>query len=518
VSWRDFLLPDLTWQSLTPELVVLLFALLAPLVGARTVDRRGMRQFALIGLGGAFLLSLGSFLQWNWAIPGTTTRFTLEYIDGCAAQVTVGAAGMCDLYAITEASQLFKVLFTAVAFVAVVGIGRPLQEKAERDWGEFYSLLLFATLGMMVVASARELIILILGIELASMSSYLMAAFNRDRRGAEAGLKYFVIGAISSGMSLFAVSLVYAATGTTRLSGIAQALAGGGYDVILVSAIVLFLGGLGFKISMVPFHAWAPDVYSGAPAPVAGVLAAASKAMGFAAMFSVFLVALGGVKAEWELAVALLAAASMTVGNLVAIQQTSVTRMLAWSSIAQAGYLLIAIAVGTWFAVGSGILHLMVNAAMKLGAFVIVGALITVGIPDTIAGYRGLGRKAPLLALAMTIFLLSMAGLPPLGGFASKFFLFSSAVDVAVVESLGWLAWLAVLAVVNSAISLFYYVRLMRAMYIERDDDEARLLLPGGVRTAVTVCAVVVVLVGVWPQPFLDAAMAAARSLLTVGP
>ncbi len=506
MAWTDFLLPDLSWQSLTPELVVLLFALLAPIVGLWDTDRRGLQQFAAIGLGGSFLLTLGSLFGATWDIPGTSIDFTLEYLG----------SSLKGAYAVTVASQTLKLLFLGVAFVAVLGVGRPLRGRTEEDWGEFYSLLLFATLGMMVVASAQELFTLFLGIETTSLSSYLLAGFRRDREGAEAGLKYFVIGAISSGATLFAISLLYGMAGTTTLSGIAAAVTeGSGVDAVSVVAIVLLLVGLGFKISMVPFHAWAPDVYNGAPVPVAGMLAAASKAMGFVAIFQVFLVGLGGVKANWELAVALLAVASMFFGNLVAIQQTSLRRMLAYSSIAQAGYLLIAVAVGTAYAVGGGILHLFVNAAMKLGAFLVVGALLMVGVPDHLDGWKGLGRRAPFLAFAMTVFLLSMAGLPPLGGFTSKFVLFSGAVDVGVTQDLGWLLWLAGAAVVASAVSLYYYLRVIRTMYVDAAPDGAgRLEVGSGVAWAVFACLAAVILIGVWPQWFVQAAMEAARSLL----
>jgi NADH-quinone oxidoreductase subunit N len=490
------------WQAATPEFVVLLFALLAPLVGLWDTDRKGMQQFALIGLIGGFLLTLGSLLNARYDLPFTDVDFTLEYID-----TNIGG-----IYAISYASQLLKLLFLGVGVIAVLGIGRPLKGKAEEDYGEFYSLLLFATFGMMVVASAQELFTLFLGIELTSMSSYLLAAFRRDRVGSEAGLKYFVIGAISSGMTLFAISLLYGMSGTTIIADMAATITvGGSYDAASLLAIVLLLAGLGFKISAVPFHAWAPDVYSGAPVPVAGVLASASKAMGFVAIFQVFLVGLVGVKSNWELAVGLLAVITMTVGNLVALQQTNLRRMLAYSSIAQAGYLLIAVAVGTF--------HLLTNAAMKLGAFLIVGALLYAGIPDHIDGWKGLGKRAPLLAFAMTVFLLSMAGLPPFGGFASKFVLFSGAVDVGVTEGLGWLTWLAVAAVLNSALSLYYYLRVIRAMYVDAPETVEgaaveRIEVPMGTTVAVLLCLGLVLAMGLVPQPFVEVSMKAAQDLL----
>jgi NADH-quinone oxidoreductase subunit N len=512
MAFADFLLPDLNWQALTPELVVLLFALLAPLVALWDTDRKGMQQFALIGLGGSLLLTLGSLLSVDHDLPLTSIRFTLQYI---------GASLAGGAYTVTYASQLLKLLFLAVAFVATIGIGRPLKGRSEEDYGEFYSLLLFATLGMMVVASAQELFTLFLGIEMTSMSSYLLAAFRRDRVASEAGLKYFVIGAISSGMTLFAISLLYGMAGTTMIPELAQHIvAGGAMDGPSLIAIVLLLAGLGFKVSAVPFHAWAPDVYSGAPVPVAGILASASKAMGFVAMFNVFLVGLTGAQANWQLAVALVAVVTMTVGNLVALQQTNLRRMLAYSSIAQAGYLLIAVAVGTWYAVGGGIFHLLTNAAMKLGAFLVVGALLYAGIPDHVDGWRGLGKRAPVLAFAMAVFLLSMAGLPPFGGFASKFVLFSGAIDAGLTGGSTWLVWLAVAAVVNSAISLYYYLRVIRAMYVDAPEATAdgapaeRVEVPAGTTVAVVVCLAAVLLMGLVPQPFVEASMRAAQELL----
>ncbi len=523
MSAHDGFLPSLAWQSMTPELVVLLFALLAPIVALWDTDRKGMQQFSLIGLGGAFLLTLGSLFGWNWDIPGTGIDFTLEYIG----------SNLKGAFVVTEASQIFKLIFLGVAFAAVLGSERPLGRnrrvtRSEEDHGEFYSLILFATLGMMVVASSRELFTLFLGIETASLSSYLLAGFRRDSRGAEAALKYFTIGAIASGMVLFAISLIYGMTGTTYIAGIGDALATDGpFDAMTVVASILLLAGLGFKISSIPTHAWAPDVYHGAPVPVAGMLAAASKAMGFVAVFNVFLVALAGVAANWQLAVAAVAVVTMFVGNLVALQQKSIVRMLAYSSIAQAGYILIAVVVAgavaatgpsATYAVGGGVLHLMVNAAMKLGAFLIIGALIWAGIPDTTDGYRGLARRAPFLAFAMTIFLLSMAGLPPLGGFTSKFVLFSSAVDVGITKHLGWLIWLAVFAVLNSAISLFYYLRVIRNMYVEGERETgSRIAASTGTYVAVGICLIAVLLIGLYPAWFVDAAMDAAAGLLEAG-
>ncbi len=519
----------LYWQIWTAELILLVFALLIPLAGAKLPDRLGMRQFAMIGLGGAFLVTLGTLFQWRLDIPGTTIDFTFAYIEACTTAIANNLYSPCEVYAITPATQLFKLVFLGTAFLAVLGSGREMSGKAEEDYGELYSLIIFATLGMMVVASARDLIVLLLGIEIASMSSYLLAGMRRDAIGAEASMKYFLFGAVSSGLTLYAISLLYGVAGSTNIYVIGDALTtGGAFDAISMVAIVFLLGGLGFKISSAPFHQWAPDVYHGAPAPVAGMLAAGSKAMGFAAVISVFLVALLGVAENWQLAMAAIAVASMFVGNLVALKQNSLRRMLAYSSIAQAGYLLIAIVVvgaaagtnsfathATW-ALGGGILHLMVNAAMKLGAFLVVGALLLAGVPDRVESYKGLSKRNAFLAFAFTLFLLSMAGIPPLGGFTSKFVLFGSAVDVAVNHQLGWLLWLAIFAVLNSAISLYYYVRIIRAMYVDEGDEVAghKINIERGAMIAIGVCMALVVLVGIWPAWFVDVSFEAATSLV----
>lgn len=531
--------PFQLWQAIEPEILIAAFAILVPLMalpgrrrkdGTRVpgMDRAGIRQFTLLGLLFALLLTLGSLARFSieqvpfprlglGSIQLGPFPFSLDFIGA-----TVGTLS------VTYASQLFKVVFLAIAFLVVLGMGRPLRGKADEDWGEFCSLILFATLGMMVVASANELITLVLGIETASMASYILAGFRRDRAGAEASLKYFTIGAISSGLLVFAVSLLYGIAGTTSIPALAASITAGPFDALLFIPIVMFLAGLGFKVSSVPFHAWAPDVYAGAPPPVVGLLASGSKAMGFVAAFNVFVVGLGGVKASWQMAIAAVAAASILFGNLVALQQNSVRRMLAYSSIAQAGYVLIAVVVGTsgadaaWgnepgtWAVGGGIFHLLTNAAMKLGAFLIVGALLWAGIPDTIDGWKGLGKRSPLFAFCMTLLLLSMAGLPPLGGFASKFVLFSAAIDAGANAGLGWMVWLAAIAIAGSAVSLFYYLRLIRAMVVE-PGEPGRLDAPNGTIAAVVICTAAVVLMGLWPGPFMDVSFNAAEDLLRMG-
>ncbi len=521
--------PDLHWQIFTAEFIIILFALLAPLIGARDPDRKSMRMFALFGLGGAFVVTLGSLLSWNFGIPGINLDFTLEYQEACAQAIADGVNSPCNVYAVTPASLLFKLIFIGTAFLAVLGSGKLLDRRTEDDYGELFSLILFATVGMMVAASAKDLIVLFLGIEMASLSSYLLAGFRRDRIGAEAAMKYFLFGAVSSGLTIYGISLLYGVAGTTNIAALGSALTtGGAFDAVSFIAIVFFLGGLGFKISSAPFHLWAPDVYSGAPSPVAGMLAAGSKAMGFAAVFNVFLVGLIGVAQNWQLAVAVIAVVSMFVGNLIALKQNSLRRMLAYSSIAQAGYLLIAVVVAgaaaatnaygvhATYAVGGGMLHLIVNAAMKLGAFLIVGALILAGIPDRLEAYKGLSKRNAFLALTMAIFLLSMAGIPPLGGFTSKFVLFSSAIDIAVAKQLGWLIWIAVFAVINSAISLYYYVRVIRAMYVDGGDEPAGapVTIDQSAKVAIGVCAGVILLVGIWPSWFIDISMEAAASLI----
>ena len=385
-------------------------------------------------------------------------------------------------------------------------------ETTRLHYGAYMSLLLIATTGMMFVVSAVDLIGIFVGVECVSITSYALVALKRnDPRSAEAAVKYVVIGGLSTALTIYGISMVYGTLHTIAIAELGPALAAAGYSWAFVIGILAMIAGYGFKIAAVPFHMWAPDVYEGASTPVSVLLATGSKKMGLAVFIKVFLVmfvvaqALGTVIEPMQYLFALLAGITMTIGNIVAIAQTNIKRMLAYSSVAQAGYILIVMAVMSEYALTGGIFHMFTHVFMKGGAFLVVGALICAGVGEKISDYNGLAKRAPWLAFAMMIFLMSLAGVPPLAGFTSKFVLFSGAIydEGGVITQ--WIP-LAFVAILNSAISLYYYVKVIRAMYIERPAKgaDAGLKLPVTFCIAIALCAVLVVVLGIYPTPILD--------------
>ena len=428
----------------------------------------------------------------------------------------------------------FHSIFLFVAFLAILA-SRGFLRAEEPHQGEYYALMLISVVGMMFTAAATDLFVLFLAFEISSLSTFALVAFRKkDRHATEAAAKFFVIGAVSSGLILFGISLVYGIAGTSfdgggplgppecvgNLTGLdcLRQLSIATYPAIeppLIVALVFLIAGFGFKVAVVPFHMWAPDVYQGSPTTISAFLAAGSKKVGIVAMFRVFLIGLLAVQIDWVAALGILAIATQTVGNVLAIPQRSVKRMLAYSSIAQAGYILIALAVGAIALAADtgltaeeralaqvvavagmigGVLHVLTHAAMKAGAFLVVAGTESQGISDDMDSYRGLGRRAPFLAFSMTIFLLSLAGIPPLGGFFSKFVLFSSAVSAFSFNP--WYLALAISGVLNSALSLYYYARVIWYMYILEPAGEAsRVRVPKSITAAVFVALAVVILV-----------------------
>jgi len=374
-------------------------------------------------------------------------------------------------------SQLFKIIFVLTALTVSILSGSYFDEE-EPHQAEYYTLLLSSTLGMMVVASATDFLTLFLGIEISAFSSYAMVAFRKqDDKSTEAGAKYLLIGIFSSALTLYGISLLYALTGSITFEGIRSFFTGldngiisGDFDEVIFISSLFILAGLGFKIAVVPFHAWAPDVYQGAPTPVTTLLAAGSKAMGFVALFRVFLFTMETVSDEWKLALGIIALVSMTLGNLAAITQDDIGRMLAYSSIAQAGYIMIAVPALTNDAISGAIAHTMVHAFMKGGAFIIVAGVGAAGLGYSMESYKGLAQRSQLLALSMTVCLLSLVGIPPFAGFISKFLLFYGTLQAGLSGDT-WIIALVVAGVLNSAISLYYYFKVIRLMYLYDASD-----------------------------------------------
>lgn len=411
------------------------------------------------------------------------------------------------LFLVDSFAVFFKLVFLAVALLVVIASIDYV--KAERNQGEYYSLLLLATTGMLIVASAGDLITLYLGLELASISTYVLAGFRKDSIGSEAAGKYYVIGALSSALIVFGISLLYGITGTTNiamLSGLVGSNLLNYHSVALLGAVFL-VAGFGFKMAAVPFHMWAPDAYQGAPTTVTAFLAAGAKKMGFAAAFKVFAVAAIALKADLSLAFAFLAVVTMTLGNVVALLQRDIKRMLAYSSIGHVGYILIGLAVLTPLGYVGGLFHVLTHAFMKGGAFIAVALVSVALLSDKIEDYKGLGKRAPITAFALLIFLLSLIGIPPLAGFWSKVVLILAAIEAGS-------SFLAVALVINSAISLFYYGRVIKYMYITRQPEASRIKESTPYVAALLIAVAALVLIGLFPQYVVDLATRAALELI----
>lgn len=376
--------------------------------------------------------------------------------------------------------------------------------------GEFYVLLLTSIIGMSLMAASADLIMLFLAIETTSIPLYILAGFFRDDdKSTESGFKYLLFGAMASAVMLYGFSLLYGFTGTTDIYAISRLLVSGGFtEMTIVASILLIMVGLGFKISAVPFHFWAPDVYEGAPTPVAGFLSTASKAAGFAVLIRVLLIAFPTTVApSWVAIVAAMSTATMILGNTLALAQKNIKRLLAYSSIAHAGYILIGVAAITPLGITSSVFYIFVYVITNLAAFGIIATFWRVVGSDDISAYSGLSRRAPGLALAMLVAFLSLAGMPPLGGFVAKFWVFAAAVQ-------SDLVWLAVIGILNAIIGLYYYLIVLKYVYLYRSDDEdkpIRVTRPYAI--ALTVLTIGIILMGTLIAPFFEWSAIAASAI-----
>ncbi len=380
--------------------------------------------------------------------------------------------------------------------------------------GEFYVLLLFAVSGMMLMAQATDLIIVFLALEMLSIPLYILSGFARPRPASEeSAMKYFLLGAFASGFLVYGIALVFGATGTTNLAQVLAAVQtnGAANGMLLVGAALLLVG-LGFKVAAVPFHMWTPDVYEGAPSVVTAFMSVGAKAAGFAALLRVFVAALPGSAINWALLVAVLSALTMTLGNFAAIAQSNIKRMLAYSSIAHAGYILMSlVAAGSSkaglsdFAVGAALFYLLAYAITNLGAWAIVMAVERAGGAGLqLDDYAGLGQRRPGLALAMVLFMLSLTGLPPTIGFIGKFYVFRAALEA------GYM-WLALVGVLTSLVSAYYYLRIVIIMYMR--EGEGRALVSRTLNVTVGLAALATFVLGLAPQGVLDLATRALMGL-----
>jgi NADH-quinone oxidoreductase subunit N len=414
------------------------------------------------------------------------------------------------LLAIDGFAIIFKFVFLLTAVVTVLMSSAYLKVEGVRT-GEYYFLILSATLGMMFMASGVDLITLFIGLETMAVSFYILAGFLKpNQRSNEASVKYYLLGAFSTGILLYGMSLLYAVSGSTHLSEIAAAVGAQETDGLIILAVILVGAGMGFKIAAVPFHMWAPDVYEGSPTPVTAFLSVGSKAAAFAMLLRIFVEGLPTIVADWQVFFWCLAVLTMTVGNIAAITQSNIKRMLAYSSIAHSGYVLIGIVVGTsrgWTAV---IVYLVVYAFMQLGAFAIVTMLRRRDVVgDELKDLSGLYARSPIAAIAMLVFMLSLGGIPPTAGFMGKVWIFGAAIDQE-------FYWLAVIGVVNSAISLFYYIRVVVFMWIKDEQMGSEIRIGPAMATALGITLVGSILFGIYPQPIFEQAQAAAATLGSV--
>lgn len=401
---------------------------------------------------------------------------------------------------------IFKMLFIAGATITVLFA----MDVKELQRGEFHLLLLTSTLGMALMAAATDLIMLFLAIETTSIPLYVLAGFfKRDLKSTESGFKYLLFGALTSAVMLYGFSLLYGFTGTTNIYRLAEMFRAGQLSqVAVVGSILLILVGFGFKVSAVPFHFWAPDVYEGAPTPVAGFLSTASKAAGFSVLARVLFVAFpAGEYPVWVAALAATSTATMTLGNTLALAQKNIKRLLAYSSIAHAGYMLIGLVAVTPFGITSTVFYLLTYLLTNLAAFGIVAAFWRVVGSDDIQAYAGLSRRSPGLALAMLVAFLSLAGMPPLGGFVAKVWVFAAAVNANLV-------WLAVVGVLNAIIGLYYYLLVLKVVYLYRSEDEDQPIpITRPYAIALTVLTVGIILIGTIFAPWFNWSATAAAAI-----
>ena len=468
----------INWQLLMPELIIIL-------------------TFILVAIFDLFNSLQKTFTAWLTIVGSAIALYV------SINMLSLGTEGteFSNMIQVDKYSLFFNVIFL-VSTILVVLISMNYLGRQDRRQGEYYLLILLATLGMMLMASGNELIVVFLGLELMSLSLYVLAGyFRRSMASSEAGMKYLLLGAFASGFFLYGIALIYGGAGTTSIPQIASVLTVGSKSPLLLAGMFLLIVGFGFKVALVPFHQWAPDVYEGAPTSIAAFISAGPKAAGFAAFLRIFMDALQNIQSEWIVVITILAALTMTIGNLVAIAQRNIKRMLAYSSIAHAGYVLVGLAAANKDGISSAMFYLFVYCIMNIGAF---GAVILARTEDgeslMISDYAGLGFKKPLLALFMTLMLLSLAGFPPTAGFVGKFYIFRSAVEAGQI-------WLVIIGAVNTAISAFYYLRVVVAMYMREPEAELDFLAyPRILIIALTLATIGVVLIGILPSYFLSPA------------
>ena len=464
-------------------------------------DRRSITILPWVALAGTILALLSVLSLW----PAVSS----------AVGVATDPDGVVTMMAVDKMALFFKIL--ALLTVALVSLSAvEYVEKHTPFGGEFFGLTLFAGLSLMLLSSSTNLVMIYLAIEFLSITSYILTGFLRqDNRSVEAAVKYFLYGALASGVMLYGFSLLFGATGSVDLATIATTL-GSSPDngLLVVASVILILAGFGFKIALVPFHQWSPDAYEGAPTPITAFLSVGPKVAGFAVLIRVLVVALPDYSVNWTAVLSLVAILTMTVGNLIALWQTNMKRMLAYSSIAQAGYMLIGVAAWTARPTESSLLggvdatmfFLLAYLFTNLGVFAVAIVLENKMGTANISDYAGLIRRSPFLSIALLVFFLSLIGIPPTGGFMGKFFVLGAALDQGLYD-------LAIFGILNSVISVYYYFGVAKQVFFTQGEDESPIQAGMVMNAVVTVTMVMTLIIALYGQPFIQLASESADIL-----
>jgi NADH-quinone oxidoreductase subunit N len=487
-------------RMIAPELILTVCACVA-LVLEVILPYRKSKVTAYFSLGGIVLAAISLGIQWYGRDASPLDGFYgMVRIDGFAF--------------------LFQSIFLLSAALAIAISTRYLDIEGEQH-GEYYALVLFATVGMMFLACGYDLISLYIALELMALTFYVLVAFTkREKRSNEAAMKYFLLGAFSSGILLYGMSLLYGAAGSTNIGEIGRAVSDAmrsvqgdqstvGLRPLLLLGMIALAAGLFFKVAAVPFHMWAPDAYEGAPTSVTAFLSTGSKAASFALYARIFLEGLPSMRADWAPLLGLVAAITIMVGNWAAVTQENSKRLLAYSSISNAGYLLLGLVAGNSYGKIGLVIYLLVYTLMNMGAFAVIISLRRRGIiGDNVDDLTGLAQKAPGMAAMMAVFMLSLGGLPVTGGFIGKYFLFGGLIQRGAADGKSWYYWLALWAIINTVVSFYYYVRFIKVMYLgDRIADDRPLSLSPALQTALVVAVLGIIFVGVYPQPIISLAL-----------
>ncbi|MBF0368078.1 MAG: NADH-quinone oxidoreductase subunit NuoN [Magnetococcales bacterium] len=479
-------MPDIDLSLLLPEIIITL-AGAALLLASAWLGKDGQRKIGLAAIAAIAVAALFSIVGGN----------------GQAVETTFGGFFVADYF-----SVFMKVLMYLATIMAIL-LGWDYSKRIGIANGEFYVLTLFSLLGAMIMASSGDFLTLYLGLELMSLSIYILAAYRRDDpKSNEAGLKYFLLGSLASGLLLYGISMIYGNTGTTLFSELPAILQQGHLSAGLGLGLVLVIAGLAFKIAAAPFHMWAPDVYEGAPTSVTAFMAVLPKLAAFAAIYRILPGAFGHLQEQWSTILQLLALLSLAVGAFAAIVQTNIKRMLAYSSIGHVGYALIGLAAGGAEGFQAVLVYLAIYIFMNLGAFALILVLNHDGeFGESITDYKGLAHKRPLLGFLMAMFMFSMAGIPPLAGFVGKFYVFMAAVKSGMLG-------VAIMGVLFSAVGAFYYLRIVKFMYFDQAEDDFKMPVTSYSRVVIAVSSFVVLVWGIFPGYLLSWTEASIQNFL----